>query len=293
MIVRRTWALCYGLLCWLSAGLANAQTAPFNGTITDAHTGKGVPFANIGVVGKTVGTVADEQGHYQLPFVPALAHDTVRISSLGYAVQQLPLQQLAGHPSRQLLPAAVALASVVVTSRNSFRRTHILGNTGDSDASANTLSANDLGAQVGTIIHLAHHPARVLTANFNIARPATGTVTFRVNLYRLDSKGQPTAEKLLARDVLLTSPLNKGTLTVDLRADNVVVDNDFLLALEMLRWDGRTNPHAEVTFSAAVGYTNNQLYARPASQADWTRTSIGAILAGMQPKISFFVLVQD
>ena len=116
-----------------------------------------------------------------------------------------------------LTPTAVSLALVLVTDKSAFRGTHVLGNTGESDASASTLGATDLGAQVGTIIHLQRCPTRLLTASFNIARNSVGTVTSHVNLYRLDKRGQPTDEKLLARDVLLTAPVQKGTLTMGAR----------------------------------------------------------------------------
>ena len=49
----------------------------------------------------------------------------------------------------------------------------------------------------------------------------------------------------------------------------------------------------ELAFSLSVGYANNDLYVRSTSQATWERASVGAILAGMQPRISFFVTALD
>lgn len=263
-----------------------------SGRVADAKTGQPLPFVNIGVVGQSLGTVSNEQGQYELAFQEKLAADTVRVSYLGYRPLLLTLRQLRARPAVVLSPAAVALAEVRVRGRAPFRRTHTLGNTGNGETSTNTLSNNDLGGQVGTVIKLSRRPTRLLSATFNIARTSPGIVTFRVNIYRLDAHGRPTDTKLLTRNLLVTAPAVRGPITVDLSADELVLDENFLLAIEMLKWE-QAQPQAEFTFSAAIGYANNEIYWRRTSQAPWERASVGALLAGMQPKLSFYVTAQD
>ena len=60
----------------------------------------------------------------------------------------------------------------------------------------------------------------------------------------------------------------------------------------MLKWE-QASSEEEFTFSAAIGYSHNEMYWRPTSQAPWERTSVGALLAGMQPKLSFYVTAED
>jgi hypothetical protein len=275
---------------WLLAVAGGAQT--ISGRVTDAKTGQPLPFVNIGVVGKALGTVTDEQGQFQLPFKESLAADTVRISYLGYRPLLLTLRQLRAQPTSQLAPTAVALAEVRVQGKSQFRRVHTLGNTGNGETSTNTLSKNDLGGQVGTVIKLSRRPTRLRSATFNIARTSQGVITFRVNIYRLDAHGRPTDTKLLARNLIVTAPAVRGPLTVDLTPDQLILDENFFLAIEMLKWENAT-PQAEFTFSAAIGYTNNEIYWRRTSQAPWERASVDAILAGMQPKLSFYVTAED
>jgi hypothetical protein len=93
----------------------------------------------------------------------------------------------------------------------------------------------------------------------------------------------------------------------------VVVDEDFFLALEWIKNSSPAEPqpvrpmhvkatlnataaprkHEGLAFWASVGYSNNDLYLRSTSQGNWERASVGAVLAGMQPRISFFVTAQD
>ena len=97
----------------------------------------------------------------------------------------------------------------------------------------------------------------------------------------------------MPRDVIVTSPIVRGPITVDLSADQLVLNEDFFLAIELLKWDNPAQHEAEFAFSAALGYFHNEIYYRYTSQAVWKRASIGALLAGMQPRLSFYVTVND
>ncbi len=279
------------LFCLLLVAPAVAQ--PITSRITDSRTHAALPYVNIGVAGKDLGTVADEQGRYTLAFQQSLAAETVRISSLGYAPRNLTLAELAAQPNVALTPGAVPLAEVQVRGKPQFRRTHTLGNTGNAEMATNTLTNTSLGAQVGTVIKLGRKPTRLVNAVFNIARRSPGQVTFRVNIYRLGLDGLPTEVKLLSRNVIVTSPIVHGPITVDLSADQLVLNEDFFLAIELLKWDNATPTGAEFAFSASLGYFHNEIYRRFASQAPWVRSSVGALLAGMQPRLSFYVTVND
>lgn len=278
-------------LTLLTTAAALAQA--ISGRVTDAKTGQPLPFVNIGVVGKALGTVTNEQGQYQLTFKESLAADTVRISYLGYQPRLLTLGQLQTQPNCLLTPAAVALAEVRVQASRRAWRDRTLGFSGNSETTTLHLDAKDLGAETGTVIYLKHKPTKVLKANFNVAYNRVGNVTLRVNLYRLDAKGRPTNEKLLQREVILRTAATHGPISVDLVPDNLVLTEDFFLSLE---WVGGANAealHEGVAFSGGIGYADNDIYYRAASQAGWERLSAGAVLAGMQPKLSFYVTAQD
>ncbi|WP_177189862.1 carboxypeptidase-like regulatory domain-containing protein [Hymenobacter actinosclerus] len=282
-----------GLLLLLLAFASVAQAQTLTGTVTEAGTAQPVPYVNIGIPGKTVGTVADEQGRYQLTYTGATPTDTVRLSSIGYTPRWVLLRELAASPHILLTPAAVALADVRVQAPGLFKRSSTLGNTGNSQSSTITLEATDKGAEIGTVINLRHKPTKVLSANFNMAYNRVGSLTFRVNLYRLLPNGRPSSEKLLQRDLIVTTSQTTGPVSIDLTTDQLVLDEDFFLALEWIGGADAGKVAAGLAFSASVGYRNNELYMRPTSQAAWERASAGAFLAGMQPRASFYVTALD
>ncbi|NVO86386.1 carboxypeptidase-like regulatory domain-containing protein [Hymenobacter sp. P5252] len=289
------------LLTLLTFGsTARAQTLV--GTITEVRTGQPVPYANVGIPGKNVGTVADEQGHYQLSYTAANLADTVCLSSIGHEPRRVLLRELVARPEVQLTPAAIALADVRVQAPGLFKRRLTLGNTSNSEMIIAGMAAEGHGAEMGVIISLRHQPTKVQQARFNLLYQDSTDLTFRVNLYRLLPNGQPSSEKLNRRDIIVHSnsrPNNAGPLVVDLTPDNLVLDEDFLLTLEWVA-GGTAQKSQEmhglrknVYFSAALGYFGQPPYIRKTSQGKWEKLSLGARLAGMQFKVGFNVTALD
>jgi hypothetical protein len=273
---------------WLTL-VAAAQTT-VRGTVRDAQTQAPVPFANLELLGQDVGTVADEQGAYALP-ASARSTDSVRVFSLGFRPRVLAVSALAAQPAVLLMPAQLTLREVRVTANSPYKRTHTLGSTSRADMAPSSLGAEHLGAQMGTIIHLKRRPSRVLSAGFNLARDAEATVTCRLHFYRVRPDGWPTEEKLLERNVLVRAPVRKGSVTFELADEQLVLDENFLMAVELVKWEGA--PGAELVFATTVGSTSTSLYYRKTSQVTWKRTLLDAAAAEARPILSFFVTVQD
>ena len=119
-----------------------------------------MPYVNIGIPGKSVGTVADEQGRYQLIYTAANLADTVRLSSIGYQPRRVVLRELVAHPAVALVPAAVGLADVRVQAPGLYKRNRTLGCTSRSEAIISKLKAEHLGAEIGMVISLKHNQPR-------------------------------------------------------------------------------------------------------------------------------------
>ena len=80
--------LSFFLLCLVTAVLSQvalAQNINVSGTVTDASSGEGVPFASIQVKGTMTGTATDADGNYTIS-VPKNA--TLIFSSIGYINQE-------------------------------------------------------------------------------------------------------------------------------------------------------------------------------------------------------------
>ncbi|MDO7852837.1 carboxypeptidase-like regulatory domain-containing protein [Hymenobacter convexus] len=280
----------------LLPGRILAQT--FSGTVTSEATQQGVPFVNIGLPRRGLGTVSDEQGHYRLAYNAAYATDTVRISSVGFRAQLVPFAALLAAPAIRLVPEEVALNEVSVTAAGAYRRTHTVGLDKPSSHLNFHMMSNELGTEIGTIVHLDRHPALVQSLHVAVVKNEAGPLTFRLNLYRLDAKGVPTTEKLMAHDVFVTAQPQAGVLSVDLGANRVVLDQDFLLALEWVKAP-QGAPEADFTkrigFGGALKAGGLQLYMRRTSQAAWIKPTFksNVPLLGLRPALALYTTVKD
>jgi len=65
-----------------------------SGQLRDSSTQLPVEYANIGIVGKNIGSLSDSLGNFQLSLNKALDNDTLRISALGYRSKSFPIGAL-------------------------------------------------------------------------------------------------------------------------------------------------------------------------------------------------------
>lgn len=275
------------LILSVLAVAAHGQT--ITGRIIDVKTKQPVAYANIGFYRKQLGTISDLRGNYQLSYKAQVENDTVRVSSVGYKPVFIKFSTLRNHPDVLMEENTIALQEVRVKGKG-LTNTRVLGNTKDNDNINLNLESNQPGTELGTVIHLKRKPSLLVNAGFNIADNQVGELVFRVNLYRLVD-GELTEEKLLNKDLIVTTTIRTGTFTVDLSPYRLVLEDDFLLTLEWVKTDSSANPHGQLFFNAGLGYARNEVYTRYASQSNWVREDDG--IAGMKPKLSFFVTVKD
>src|SRR3954466_8088792 len=96
-------------LCALAASTAAAQsTAIIRGAVRDSSTGRGVPSAQVQIVGTTRGTLTDSVGDYVFRDLPAGAH-TVRAQRIGYAAASRAVRVAAG----ETVSADLSLTAVI------------------------------------------------------------------------------------------------------------------------------------------------------------------------------------
>lgn len=104
----------------------------FVGSVIDAATGKPIPFVNIGVVDRAIGTVSNEEGDFLLEFRREKVQptDVLRVSSLGYEFSEVPLSRLDQQTEKytfRLTPAPIGLDEVIVSTAALFEVEEALG----------------------------------------------------------------------------------------------------------------------------------------------------------------------
>lgn len=251
--------------CLLSALSINAQT--LKGTLKDARSGEGVPFVNIGVVGKNIGTVSGEDGTFALAVPEGHSNDIIRLSMLGYKDIEVTVGEL--HKSLQANPVftmeehITELEQVIIS--NKKQRQKLLGNKTESKSVVLGFTSNKLGNEIGMVMKIKRAPTLLKTFTASVASKDNPPVKLRLNFYSVKD-GLPD-ELIINENIIVTVPEDDSKLVVDLTKYNIMVDDDFFVSLEWIESAPR-----RINFSA--GFLGKGFYARQTSHGNWYKVGV-------------------
>ncbi|MFP9112983.1 carboxypeptidase-like regulatory domain-containing protein [Flavobacterium sp. RHBU_3] len=260
---------CLTVLLFVAGLMLNAQQA--TGVIKDAETNETIPFVNIGVVGKGVGTVCGEDGAFSIKLPAGMDNDTLRISSIGYAAKNFLVKDffkaLESNKTILLSTEAIKLDEVVISNKKPKEKT--LGSTTTSKSMILGFTTDQLGNELGVLMRIKGSQAKLLKFTAQVASNDNPPVTLRLNFYTVKN-GLPD-KPIATENIFVTLPKEAGPLVVDLTKYNIMVEDDFVVALEWLE----DNP-AKIRFSAAL--LGPYVVVRNTSQGEWAKE--GAVTVG-------------
>ena len=278
------YQLCSFLVCfWLILSLP-AQT--IQSVVVDLNTREPIPFVNIGILGKNLGTVSDDAGKFSLEVPKAgwSSSDTLRFSAIGYqSVDVVLLHEPELPPSIYLKPITLTLPTVVVNPKK-FKRPKVLGHRNNSAKMIFYFQSNRLGTELCNRIEVKKGSYYLKKAHFNIAQNKFGPLFFRVHVYE-NADGKP-GKNLLPKELIVSSELKSGTLSVDLAPYNLVLDTDFFIGLEWVKTLNKGNISKDLQFCIGLGQAGG-IFAKGTSQALWHK--IDQRVMGFQVHLGFYV----
>lgn len=251
-----------------------------SGKIIDAETNDLLPYVNIGVVGKNIGTVSDLKGNFKLDIPESLNDEALRISIIGYKTLEMTVnnfRDLAVSESNFALdPEAYAIEEIVISSKE--RKSKILGNKTRSTNFILGFASNILGNELATKIKIKRNPTYLNEFYVSIAENKLGKIRFRVNFYNIKN-GLPHLP-INKQNIIVETDIETGVLTVDLRPYNIVVKDDFYISLEWIEDFGDVK---DLYFSA--GMLGKAAAVRHTSHGHWTK--IGTFSVGYSTLVEF------
>ena len=252
-----------------------AQLA-YRGSVVDATTGEPVPFVNIGVVDRAIGTVSNEEGDFLLEFRredvgPA---DILRISSLGYEAAEIPLsrlEQTTKHFTFRLNPAPIGLDEVVVSTAELFEVEEEVGYPNMMGRGIGYWKDSvALGGELGSRIRVDKGLRRLNALFFQVLDNPSDSVQLRVNVYETDIKSTypGTNANKSGKGILHTLRKGEDLVVIDLSAAELWVSDDFIVSLELLGVYGTERVGLSLPAGASPG---GESFRRYASQSRWER----------------------
>jgi hypothetical protein len=247
----------------------------YSGQLIDRESGQPILFANIGIVGKNIGTVSDVTGYFRIELNSKFDKDTLCISCIGYEKSTYLIGDFkdniinADQVKIELLPKSYPLEEVIIQPVDT--KTYTLGNFCEPNSPyGNAFYSDKLGTEMGVIINLPRKKNIAFLKNF---RFYIGEFTFdrfpvRLNIYNL--KNNQPYENILAEPIFLDIS-SAGEYIIDLEKYNIIVNGDFFISLEYYKIADQNE--GELTFCAVHNRKMNKGngYYRLTSQGDWKR----------------------
>ncbi|WP_347157525.1 carboxypeptidase-like regulatory domain-containing protein [Pontibacter chitinilyticus] len=263
------------LFLLLTATRTPAQTTVIRGTVLAGATAEGIPYVNIGIRKKGMGTAANADGTFTLALSSETLHDTLTFSAIGYRELSLPIQSVVESQQRQFILAEkpMPLQEVVVLGKApKLRRLGVTYKLPFLFGSAETRNSHDISELAAFIPVHGKHAALVSTSVY-LKSTKADSANFRINFYE-SMDGKPGA-RLLEKSIVRRLPLTKGWVTVNLQPYHLMVEDDFFVGFEYLP-DSRRTDNFLFFYGAVLG---GRLFARNVSLGAWRETAGGRMSA--------------
>lgn len=254
----------------LLLNIAGAQAQVFEGIVKDAKNNEVLSYVNVGIVGKAIGTVTDNNGHFSLT-LNNNGSDSLRISMIGYLPKSFLVSDFIKNYSPgeiiSLSPFSQQLAEVVIKSAK--LKQVVLGNTTQSKSADAGFTSGKLGNEIGIVIKIKKSPTYLKQFNASLAHAASDSVKLRLNFYSVVN-GLP--DKILQQqNIFVTVKKGDDKVTIDLTPYQIVVEDKFFVSLE---WIQNARGHG-LMFSASL--FGSSIISRETSQARWEKIGIASI----------------
>lgn len=240
------------------------------GTIKDSKSMEGLAYVNIGIVGENVGTVTDSNGKFRLAIDEKYDNNELRISMVGYKSKSFKVadfKQLMRNGSEATLDEAPYEMDEVIVYGKKFKgrklKEKILGNPTESRNNKTGFETNLLGNEMGIVIKTKRRPTFIKDFSIYIVSNQYDTFKFRINFY--DIKNGLPNQNILKENIIVTSSIKKGKLTVDLSQYNLMVEDDFFVSME---WIEDMGEHG-LFFSTDTSGSASPTITRKTSQGEW------------------------
>lgn len=238
-------------------------------SVVNGRSKAALAFVNVGVVGKDIGTVTDENGNCTLALSDSVYNDTLKFSMLGYKPAAFRVSDFVQRANKnklvELQPTTYALTEVKIKPRK--YKTKILGNQTESTYINGGFKSNKLGCEAGVLVNVKEgSTAYVKSFSASVTKNKYDTLFFRLNVYSLKD-GMP-FENILPHNIILRSTKKSGIVYADLSSYNIVLEEDAVVTLEWIKELGGTS---DLYFSCSL--LNGPVFYRQASQGKWQKES--------------------
>lgn len=221
---------------WENCDQLGIRSTTLTGKVTNQKTGEPVPYANIGLVDRNIGTLSDPDGSFEIVIPNAYLEESLMCSSIGYETSEIRLSQLnssSPYHSVVMKPSVTVLKEIIVKPKGRLKVDR-LGWMGGKDGVL-PLDTIQGGGTVAMLLQAEEVPAFVSKLQVRLMYNSKDTLTLRLHFYDYDSTTGAPGKELLDHEILLTETKRYGWLRFDLSDENIVITSQpFFVGFEWI-----------------------------------------------------------
>lgn len=244
----------------------------FSGSLMSKKNNTPIDFVNIGVIGKNIGFISNENGQFELFIDANYNNDTLKFSRIGFSPLIMKVSDFKKLTNFEIYleEHITEISSIVVRPKKIMQRE--LGITASHKHPRIYFTKYYPGNEMGVMIKN-KKSLTIESLIINFATCTYDTVFYRINVYKV--LGGLQFENILNEPIYIKIPKSdtKEKVVFDLRKNNLIIQGDFLLSLEQVKDLG----DGEVSF--CTGFLS-KTYWRNVSQGNWM------IFSSVAPSIS-------
>ena len=243
-----------------------------SGIVLNNENKQPIEYVNIGIPGKEIGTVSNQNGNFSLQIPAGNKTDTLLFSCMGFEPLVVNLKNFSNNHKKEYFLNEKTYNLSEITVKPKRFKTKILGITTKNKNMVTGFEKNKLGYESGVLMK-SRKSAFLKKINLNISDCRYDSVFYRVNIYQVN--GKMDFENILHEPIFLNfakSDMKDNKISLNIQNYNIVTHGDFLVTLELVKDLGEGG----LWFPMALF---NKTYVRKTSQANWTTAPIGFSLS--------------
>ncbi len=236
------------------------------GAVIDSTQKELLPFVNIGIKQKNIGTSSLLDGTFSIKIPTQNENDTLTFSMVGYSELNLPIKNIVAANQKifQLKIKTTQLNSVVVTAKKLVEQKFGIKKNGAvihfTDGSTNQ---NDI-FEIAQLIKFDTIISKITSVNLHINESRNDSGTFRINFYKYD--GNKPTERIIEKSIVQTKQIQEGWLKFDLTKYKVYLKGSFVVTIEFIPTKKKNNP---IYYEVKLGGSSKS-FVRTSSQGEWS-----------------------
>lgn len=257
------------LLCSLTNVFSQEKT--IRGSVLD-NLKKPIPYANVGVLNKPIGTVTNNEGEFTLKINDSLILDTLKISSLGFKSKELIIKNLLDKKSSDIYLESYIeeLEEVKISSNNLKSYTEGKEKTKSKNQVffANPEIKNiNLGCEIGRKFVLnSKKPSALEELKFYIKENNFEQIKFRINIYNMQN--EIPLNRINKIDIYSEVKNINGWITVNLTDYNIIIKDNVIVTIE---WIEASKIGDTLSLPLIVPSLNSIHYYKQSAQSQWRK----------------------